>query len=84
MSTDAEGLEAIQTEILLMREELREGLRQLKAIGPRPEPNYDAWELGVANQAELKSLWQEVVGLRRELHALKERAERFELEARRR
>ena len=83
MNTDAKKQEPIRTEIHLMQEELREALRQLNAIEPRPEKNDDAWELGVANQAELESLRQEVVGLRRELQALKERAERFELEARR-
>ncbi len=84
MSTDAKEQEALQTEIDLMRDELHEGLRQLNASRLRPEPSYDAWELAVANQAELESLRQEVVGLRRELRALKERMERFELEARRR
>lgn len=54
MSTDAKEQEAIQTEIGLMREELREALRQLNAIGARSEKNDDAWELAVANQAELE------------------------------
>jgi hypothetical protein len=84
MSTDAKEQEAIMSEMHRMREELREGLRRLDATAPRqPDTNSDAWELAVANQAEL-SLRQEVVGLRREMQALKERAERFELEARRR
>ena len=43
--TDAKEQEAILAEIHLMGEELREGLRQLNAIGPRSEKNYDAWEL---------------------------------------
>ncbi len=45
------------------------------------EIEYEARELGVANQAELESLRQEVFGLRREMQTLKERAERFELGA---
>lgn len=84
MSTDTIGQEEILTEILLMREEMREGLRRLSAIGPRAEIDYEARELGVANQAELESLRQEVERLRQELHVLKERTERFELEERRR
>ena len=84
MSTDTIGQEEILTEILLMRDEMREGLRRSSAIGPRPEIDYEARELGVAKQAELESLRQEVERMRQELHVLKERAERFELEERRR
>ena len=50
MSTDAKEQEAILTEILLMREEMREGLRRLSAIGPQTEIDYEARELGVANR----------------------------------
>ena len=58
-------------------------MRQLSAFGTRPEPSHDAWELAVANQAELQSLRREIGSSREELRALKGRAERFELEARR-
>ena len=56
----------------------------MSAIGPQTEIGYEARELGVANQAELESLRQEVERLRDEILALKGRVERFELEERRR
>jgi hypothetical protein len=84
MSNNTTGQEEILTETLLIRDEMRGGLGRLAALERRPETNGNICELGIANQAELKTLTREFGSLREEMRALKGRVGRFELEARRR